>query len=370
MSGVSRTLRLLAPLACALLFGCADDAVSDIVSVPVRPPEPTPVTAFRSTLGEAAFTLTYIGNLIQDDGTVDAVFPDGSTLEGFVDVDTGDFELLLELPAGYFLVSVRDEGRFLLDGGYIVGAEYREDYTYIDSTEARWAIDFTLDQSMELNAKDVDRGTRVYCFMRFLQDRITFAETWDLDNGYHEDISTTYRDVDPYVSQDWVRDESATAVSPDRAGSLDFAEDGSGVGRLDWYYDHGITSLYEIVQEADGDATATLVYEDPATTVSPDGDGTYAFEQDNSGSGDYVERYDDGSEFVSVESYGYDGSENETFEFDDAATSWAPDVDGSSFTGSDGSGNGAWSRYDAGGVTETCEYEFDTSGTIQQIDCT
>ena len=187
--------------------------------------------------------------------------------------------------------------------------------------EARWDMSLVVDYpAMELDAKDLDRGTRVKCSTRILEGRVNFSETWDLENGYHEDITTVYRDVDPYVSQDWVRDEFATAVKPDRSGSLEFAQDGSGTGRLDWFYDHDITSVYEIVQDASGNATATLVYEDPATTVSPDGEGTYSFAANNSGSGVYTERYDDGSELVSIDDYGVDGSTDETFTFNDAAT--------------------------------------------------
>ena len=353
-----------------LALGCGDGIVSDIVSVPARPPEPTPVTAFRSTLGESAFSLLFVGDLIESDGTVDAVFTDGSSVEGHVDIDTGEFDLLYQLPNGYFTVSVHDVGRFELDGSYILGADYRENYTYANATEARWDMSLDVDYpAMELDAEDLDRGTRVKCSTRILEGRVNFSETWDLENGYHEDITTVYRDVDPYVSQDWVRDEFATAVKPDRSGSLEFAQDGSGTGRLDWFYDHDITSVYEIVQDASGNATATLVYEDPATTVSPDGEGTYSFAANNSGSGVYTERYDDGSVLVSNDDYGVDGSTDETFTFNDAATIWAVDVDGSSFTEGDGSGTGAWSRYDGDGVTETCEYAFDTTGAIDQIDC-
>ena len=362
--------RYLTAAVLALALGCGDEIVSDIVSVPARPPEPTAVTAFRSTLGESAFTLTLVGNIIESDGTVDAVFSDGSTVQGNVDVDTGEFDLLTEMPSGYFLVSVHDFGRFLLDGGYILGADYREEYTYADDAEARWDMSLDVDYPrMELDSRDLDRGTHVRCSVLILENRVSFSETWDLENGYHEDIATVYRDVDPYVSQDWVRDEFATAVKPDRAGKLDFAEDGSGTGRLDWYYDHGITSVYEIVQDASGNATATLVYEDPGTDVTPDGEGTYSFAANNSGSGDYTESYDDGSQFHSIDDYNVNGSTDETFTFDDAATPWEPDVDGLSSTAPDGAGTGAWSRYDADGVTETCEYEFDTAGAIQQIDC-
>lgn len=369
MTGVSPRC-LITSAFLAITLGCGDGIVSDIVSVPARPPEPTPVTAFRATLGESAFSLTFVGELIESDGTVDAIFSDGSTVQGHVDVDTGEFDLLFETPSGYFLVSVHDVGRFILDGPYIQGAQYREEYVYANSAEARWDMSLEVDYPrMELDSTDLDRGTRVRCSTLILENRVSFTETWDLENGYHEDISTVYRDVDPYVSQDWVRDEFATAVKPDRRGALEFADDGSGTGRLDWFYDHGITSVYEIVQAADGSASATLEYEDPDTAISPDGVGTYSYLANNSGSGEYLESYEDGSEFQSFDDYGFNGSTDETFTFDDAATSWEPDVDGISYTAPDGAGTGAWSRYDADGVTETCEYEFDTAGVIQQIDC-
>lgn len=359
----------LALAICVLAPGCGDEVVSDIVSVPARPPEPTPVSAFRSTLGEAALNLAFIGEYIESDGSVNVSFSDGSQLSGSVDVNTGDFDLMLDLPAGYHLVSVHDVGNFRLDGEYITGAEYREDYTYLSGAEARWEISIVIGGGMELEAVDVDRGTRVHCDVFFLAGRTTFTETWDLENGYHEDITTEYRDSDPFFTQAWVRDEIATAASPDRTGNIELGADGSGEGRLEWFYDHGITSVYEVLQEADGDATATLVYEDPATNVSPDGNGTYSFQRDNSGEGTYTERYDDGSVFEENEVYGYDDSVSESFTFDDAGTSWAPDVDGTSYTAPDGSGSGAWSRYDASGVTETCEYELDTAGAISEIDC-
>jgi hypothetical protein len=362
-------LRRLAILLCVLALGCGDEVVSDIVSVPARPPEPTPVSAFRSTLGESAVSLAFVGEYIESDGSVNVLFSDGSRLSGNVDVDTGEFDLLLELPAGYHLVSVHDAGTFDLSGSYITGAEYREDYTYLSGTEARWEISLTFDARMILEAKDIDRGTRVHSEARFLEGRTTFTETWDLANGYHEDIRTEYRDSDPFLTQEWVRDELATGVSPDRTGSISLGDDGSGEGRLEWFYDNQITSVYEILQEADGDATATLVYEDPDTLVTPDGIGTYSFEQDNSGEGTYTESYDDGSELTEVDVYGYDDSVTETFTFDDAGTSWSPDVDGTSYLAPDGSGNGEWRRYDSAGVIETCEYELDTAGAISHIDC-
>ena len=366
-----RAAAVLLAASAAALPGCGEDLVSDFVAVPARPPEATPVSAFRSTLGEAALSLSFIGPLIESDGSVNAFFSDGSHLTGFVDVQTGEFDLLLELPNGYYLVEVSDIGRFDLDGGYIVGASYREEYRYISGAEARWDVEFDFQgNGMDLDARDVDRDTRVHCDGRFFSGRILLDETWDLENGYHEDISTVYQNVDPYVEQDWVRDEHATAVGPDRSGHFEFAEDGSGEGRFEWYYDHGITSVYEILYEADGDATATLVYEDPGTAVSPDGEGSYAFEQDYSGTGQYTERYDDGSVLTADDVYYSNDSFDETFAFDDASTTWSPDADGESQTAADGSGTGVWRRYDADGVAETCEYEYDSAGVIGDIDCT
>lgn len=359
----------LTTLTLGALTGCGEELVSDIVAVPARPPEATPVTAFRATLGEAAIQLAYVGSYIDENGDVDLLFTDGSTLTGHVNVSTGEFVLDLEIPGGYYLTSVHDEGAFDIVGGYIVGASYREEYTYISGTQARWEIDWTIGGSMELDARDIDRGTKVHCLTRFLGESTRFDETWDLENGYHEDITTIYRDVDPYVEQTWLRDELATAVNPDRTGQLEFAQDGSGEGRLVWLYDHGITNVYEIVQEADGDATATLVYEDPGTDVTPDGEGTYFFEQDNSGEGTYLERYDDGSEFFATDEYGNDDSVNEVYTFDDAATPWTLDLDGGTYTNPDGSGFGTWNRHDADGPVESCSYEFDSAGTIFRIDC-
>ena len=357
-------------LSFALLAGCGEEIVSDIIAVPSRPADPAPVSSFRETLSEAAIELSYVGALIEADGTVDAEFSDGSSWVGFVDVESGEFDLLYTLPAGYSLISIHDQGAFALDGYTILGADYRETWTYI-GTEARYEIDVTLDGAeMLLDATDLDRGTDVRGLTRFLPVSVVIDETWDLENGYVEDIQTAYFESgEVVVEQTWTRDERSTDVSPDRQGRFEFREDGSGEGRLLWFYDHGITARYEIQQASDGSAIGTLRYEDPGTEVSPDGLGTYAFARNGSGSGEYVESYDDGSELVIQEDYSANGSYDEVFTFDDAATSFTPDADGTTHTRSDGSGDGLWRRYDAGGIEETCEFTFDTAGVTQSLSC-
>lgn len=366
MSGPFRALLLFALFAA----GCGEEIVSDIISVPSRPADPAPVSSFRSTLSEAAIELSYVGPLIEADGTVDADFTDGSSWVGFVDVDTGEFDLLYTLPAGYNLISIHDKGAFDLEDYSILGADYRETWTYI-GTEARYDITVVLEGAeMTLRAEDLDRGTDVRGTTRFLPISTIIDETWDLENGYLEEIQTGYFDSgEVVVEQTWTRDERSTDVSPDRQGRFEFREDGSGDGRLHWFYDHGITARYEIDQAPDGSAMGALAYEDPGTAVSPDGQGTYQFARNGSGSGEYVESYDDGSVFTIVEEYSANGAYDETFDFDDAATSFAPDADGNTHTWSDGSGDGVWRRYDADGIEETCEFSFDTAGVTQSLSC-
>lgn len=361
-------LPLLAVLA-AGMAGCAED----LTAVNGRRTGPAPeISVFRDTIGDDALaTVSFLAEV--PDGDFSYTYGDGSTLEGTIDRATGAFDIVQTLPAGYYLVEVRDTGVMEETGGFIARAEYREVQTFVSGAVTRYDVEVEVGNSqLDVRARDLDRGIAIEGVVDSIPSvAVRFVETWSLRDVFIEEIETRYyaSGDSRYLRQSWNRDELATAVKPDRTGEFTLNDDGSGAGDLVRYYDHQITSRYAITLATDGTQQSVLTFEDPGTTVSPDGVGIYDYAADYSGSGFYNESYDDGSQLYSEYAFFVDESSDELFRFDDASTSWAPDADGETGYEPDGSGTGTWRRYDATGVIETCAYAFDTAGEVLSLTC-
>lgn len=366
-----RKTYLASAIALAATTGCGDD----FFEVKTKGLEPAPqVSAFHQTLGDPALNVSYLDDVpLDSDGDFTLSFSDGSEWSGNVNVATGAFDVTLELPTGYFLVSVRDAGTLVFDENTrVIGADWRQTRSYLDGSQTVYDMDFTIGGSkMLFHARDAARGTVVDGTITETFSLLRIEETWSLENEYRDDVTTTYyKGGNVYVDQQWQRDEIGTKPAPDRTGNFRLRADYSGYGVLTWHYDHGITAEYRITQDSNGAARYDIEYEDPATDFL-DGSGVYELDASYDGTGYYVERYEDGSELRNDYAFHFDGSTDALFRFEDPSTAASPDVDGDTHYAPDGSGEGSWQRYDAsGGVAESCEYTFDSAGTITSLSCT
>lgn len=362
-------MRLLTLAVAAIaLSACVDD----ITAANGRIADPTPQAGtFHTVFAENAINIANLDTVsTAPNGDFQITYSDGSTFSGNVNRATGAFDVKLLLP-GFFNDEIDDTGTLALNGqGLITAADYVELRHYADGRQDTWDVHFDLAGAMlTVDARERTRGTRVHSVSRSTSNGLFIDETWTLAATFEEQVSTRYSIGSVNIAQQWTRDDLATDASPDRTASFTIYQDGSGDGTLVWNYDHGITQKFGLVLNTDGSYTETLVFEDPGTTVSPDGQGTFAINASYAGNGNYVERYDDGSRLDIAETYNLNGSERDDFTFDDASTTFAPDLDGHNVYQYDRSGNGEYHKHAADGSFETCDYDFDPAGTITNLVC-
>ncbi len=155
MYAIRPSLLCLATLALGL-SACAED----LTAVKGRRTGPAPeISVFRDTIGDDALaTVSFLAEV--PDGDFSYTYSDGSTLEGTIDRATGAFDILQELPAGYYLVSVRDTGTMEEDGsGFISRAVYREEQTFVSGAATRYDVEVDVGNSqLDVHARDLDRG--------------------------------------------------------------------------------------------------------------------------------------------------------------------------------------------------------------------
>jgi len=355
--------------ACLPMAGCGND----IIAVNGKLADPAPeVSALHAVLGSHALDIAYLENIpTNPNGDFSVSYSDGSTFHGNVNHATGNFDVTLDISYSYN-TKIHDVGRLALFGGSVSGATYAETFFYADSSIRSWDDQFTLSgPTLHLHAYEHGRDVTVVSDTTMNSFRVDFVETWDKPSTFHEDVQTSSytTGTGEALHQSWYRDDLATDVSPDRSANFTLYSDGSGSGQLTWFYDHGIYYAYDISLASDGSQDETVVFEDPGTQVSPDGSGTFHFNANLSGTGDYTERYDDGSRMHLLETFATTGSEVVDYTFDDAATAFTPDLDGHQDIHSDGSGSGDWNVHDATGISETCTYDFDTTGSVANLSC-
>lgn len=163
-----------------------------------------------------------------------------------------------------------------------------------------------------------------------------------------------------------VFDDPATDASPDYV--MTHAEDENGLvqsvdGVFDgWGYD------YDYVVNADGSADYDFESDDPLTQVSPDYSGAYDYAADGSGAGEYLQLFDDGSKMVVTDVWDSE-SLTESWVFDDAATALAVDQEGSIAYGTDGSGSGSVTTHLEDGTQETCQLDVSADGATTVSEC-
>ena len=360
----TRALALLA--FSAALAGCGDD----IIAVKGKIADPAPqVGTFHTVFIIHAYDIASLGQVqTTPNGDFTINYSDGSRFSGNVNRSIGIFTVKLTQP-GAFTFEIDDTGHLDFDGqGNVTHANYIERRRHTDGSEASWNTDFVAGSTtLSLDARE-HGGTHVVSLGTDSSSKLRVDETWSLASIFQEQVSTTYN-FSGGVQQNWTRDDIATAVNPDRTANFNLAADGSGSGSLVWNYDHGISQTYQITLAADGSYDSVITYEDPGTTVSPDGQGTFHVDATYVGSGTYVEKYDDGSRLDIAEMYEIDGSTRDDFTFDDASTAFTPDLEGGNVYFYDGSGNGFWKTHNAVGIAETCTYDFDAAGTISNISC-
>jgi hypothetical protein len=354
----------------ALLAGSG--CVNDLIAVKGRISDPAPQVGFiHETLGTSALEvqdLDYITTNPNGDFSVDY----GSSIwVGNVNFSTGAFDATLTY---YYdaLESIHDVGQLTFNAGRIVTADYTETRAFADATTLQYRMRFAIiSDTLNLHGVNLDDGTVIDSSVQSLIDRLQVHETWTRPSVSREIVNTAYFGGGSLFQfqQDWTRDDFATDVAPDIGSTVTINADNSGVGTLTSYFDHGITRIYHVSQSSDGSSVSTLTYEDPTTLVSPDGLGSYSFDANNVGTGTYAETYDDGSRYDVSYKFYVNGATDETYSYDDVSTPFKPDLDGKNDYLRDGSGQGLWHVHDKVGVTQTCQYFFDSSGTVSNLAC-
>lgn len=162
-------------------------------------------------------------------------------------------------------------------------------------------------------------------------------------------------------------DDPATEASPDYVVVNSPLEDGGFRQEVNSQGD-GFTSHYLADFAADGSTHYTFETDDTSSEVNPDWVGEYSWDASGVGSGSYTQSFDDGSLLSVSDSFGADGSTDESWTFDDATTEQAVDQEGQVHYSADGSGEGTITTHVVGGEAETCQIHIDAAGntTIDQ----
>ena len=365
---VNDRLTLLLLLA-ALAAGCGDD----IIAVKGRVADTAPQAgSFHSVFGTHAFDLLDLPQVTDASGNFSVTYGDGTTFSGHLDATTGAFSATLALTQS-FTTTITDEGTLTLLAGQVVSAKYLETRDFADGTDAHLDCGFTWDGStLHLDARERERGLVISSDTTSFSSELQLDEVFTLPATFVEHVSTVYgfQSAGYAVSQQWDRDDLATDVAPDRTASFQLKADGSGSGSELFQYDLGITQTFVITISTNGAYTSSVTFEDPGTAVSPDAQGIFSVDPNYVGSGTWVARYDDGSRESILEQYYLDGSVSDDFTFDDASTTFTPDLEGRNFFYYDGSGYGFWNIHGPAGVIATCTYSFDIAGAVSGLACT
>jgi hypothetical protein len=343
---------VLAPLACG---GAVPEVKSD--QEPVLPPGPQrEAQALSSPTSENA----------ESGANADAFCLDGSLTEQTYNEETGEFSSLWTCDAGGGIATIANVGQTdpnTGDGGY------DQITTFEDGSASTWhfTIDVSDDFLVQAYHGESEGGLESY------DGTYTFRDDgdWDVDDiwrmheGTYTIVGVQSADGEEFDGHETF-DDPHTDVDPD--WELDYVQNADGTFSQTVHTNgDGFVSDYDYVQNADGSSVYNFVTDMLATDAAPDFEGSYAYNADFSGAGDYVQNFEDGSLLNVHDVIAADGSVLESWTFDDAGTALDVDQEGEIAYAADGSGEGTFTLHSEGGESETCEIHLSADGT-QTID--
>ncbi len=163
-------------------------------------------------------------------------------------------------------------------------------------------------------------------------------------------------------------DDPATEASPDYVVENSMLDDGGFRQEVNSQGD-GFTSHYIADFSAAGATHYTFETDDTSSAVDPDFVGSYDWDASGAGSGSYTQSFDDGSLLTVSDTFGGDGSTDESWVFDDATTEQPVDQEGQVHYAADGSGEGTITTHVVGGAAETCQIHIDAAGNTSVDNC-
>lgn len=280
--------------------------------------------------------------------------------------EDGSFVTEFTCEAGGGIQSFRNEGTIdpLTGDG-----EYDQVTVYEDGSDSvyHFVLDTLDDGSQVYDGSSEDGSTTSHSIYAPLEDGSSLVnESWSTPDGDYLidgqyladgawDGTTTFDDPATDANPDYVVDEL-------RAADGTSIQDVSTVGE-------GFTSDYTYSVDVDGSSRYDFSTDLTDTLVSPDFDGTYLYAADGSGTGSYLENFDDGSSMLVSDEIRSDGSVLESWSFDDISTEAAVDQEGAIDFAVDGSGEGSVTTHVIGGDSQTCQVHISADGVATIDNC-
>lgn len=271
----------------------------------------------------------------------------------------GSFVTEYSCEAGGGIESFRNEGTIdpLTGDG-----EYDQVIVYEDGTDSRYhfVLDTLEDGSQVYDGSSEDGSSTSHSVYVPLEDGSSQAnESWSTPDGDYliEGIYFTDGSWDGTT----IFDDPATAANPDYVVDEIRSADGSSIQDVSTLGD-GYTTEYTYRVNVDGSIRYDFSTDLTDTLVSPDFDGSYHYEADGSGTGSYVEAFDDGSSMLVTDEIRSDGSLRESWSFDDISTEAPVDQEGTIEFAVDGSGEGTVTTHVVGGEAQTCQVHISADG--------
>jgi hypothetical protein len=295
---------------------------------------------------------------------------DGTIIKGTLDKATGEFEIwITNYPKLSTMNSSYQRGTIHFDSqSEVVSGKYEEINTFRDGhTEKYQYMFYKEDTDMHVIGTG-ENGDILSADIVYGTEATHISYEWQIPEkefiaSEEDHFITGERKIKTSV------DHFKTDWSPDEEYDLSFNADGSGHGTGTFHMQKGITETYFYNWEKEGSQQSYYIKEDPSTKVSPDGIGFGEFTWEGAGHAEYEFFYDDGSTLKMEQTFYADGSSDKKYEFDDPATHVNPDEEGTIHYSPDGTGHGSSTVYHDDGRIYQCSFTITSDGTFQDYKC-
>ena len=266
------------------------------------------------------------------------------------DID-GSFVTEMSCEPGGGIASFRNVGVIDPDTG--IGA-YDQTTIYEDGSESVYSF---VVRSIDAFTQEYDgtnaSGTRTSHSVYALDgDETVVDETWNTAEGTYVISGRFLADGSWHGSTTF--DDPATTRSPDYNYDEVRGADGTS-SQVVHFENDDYSSDYTYSVHLDGSSDYDFATDLNDTLVAPDFEGGYGYNADGSGEGGYTQTFADGSLMLVTDVIRADGSQRESWSFNDSSTAQDIDQEGVIELAVDGSGEGTVTTFVLGGSTQTCQ---------------